>query len=125
METATNVCLSRLPFLERESTSISALVSLVTGAISEREATALLESVNYDADVTWSERTGLEPGENVGSFVLAAFGLVAVIAGFMFLAGIAFGGVRLMVKRLLPDRVFDRPEQIEIIRLDLGDRKPR
>lgn len=97
------------------------LVALMTGQISEREAAALLDSVNYDADVTWSERTGLEPRENVGSFIIAAFGLVAIIAGFMIVAGIAFGGVRLLVKRLFPERVFDRPEEFEIIRLNLRD----
>jgi hypothetical protein len=97
------------------------LVALMTGAISEREAGALLDSVNYDADVTWSERTGLEPRENVGSFIIAAFGLVAIIAGFMIVAGIAFGGVRLVVKKVFPNRIFDRPEEVEIIRLNLRD----
>jgi hypothetical protein len=99
------------------------LVALMTGAVSEREAGSLLDSVNYDADITWSQRTGLEPRENVGNFILAAFGLVAIIAGFMLVAGIAFGGVRLVVKRFFPDRVFDRPEEVEIIRLNLLDEK--
>jgi hypothetical protein len=36
-------------------------------------------------------------------------------------AGIAFGGFRLAIKRLLPGKVFDRPEDIEFISLHLSD----
>jgi len=35
--------------------------------------------------------------------------------------GVAFGGVRILVKRLFPDRVFDRPEQMEFISLRLAE----
>jgi hypothetical protein len=36
-------------------------------------------------------------------------------------AGIAFGGFRILMKRLFPDKIFDRPEQMEIIALHLSD----
>jgi len=45
--------------------------------------------------------------------------LVAIIFLFMLVAGIAFGGVRIVIKRLYPNRVFDRPEDMEITRLNL------
>jgi hypothetical protein len=45
--------------------------------------------------------------------------LTAVILGAAIVAGIAFGGFRILIKRLFPDRVFDRPEDVEIIRLNL------
>ena len=47
------------------------------------------------------------------SALIGAILLVALIFGF------AFGGIRIVAKRLFPNRVFDRPEDVEIIRLNL------
>ena len=95
------------------------LVALVTGPSSPSEARSLLESVNYDADVTWNEPTYLGPKDSVANLVIAVIYLVALVFLFMLVAGIAFGGVRILIKKLYPDRFFDRPEDVEIIRLNL------
>jgi len=52
--------------------------------------------------------------------------LAAIICGLSVVAGVAFGGFRIAITRILPGRVFDRPEQLEIITLHLSDpgRKP-
>jgi hypothetical protein len=47
--------------------------------------------------------------------------LAGIICGIAVVAGIAFGGFRILMKRLFPDKVFDRPEQMEIIALHLSD----
>ena len=47
--------------------------------------------------------------------------LCAVLAGFAIIAGVAFGGIRILMKRLYPNRVFDRPEQMEFISLHLAE----
>jgi hypothetical protein len=47
--------------------------------------------------------------------------LCAILAGLAVVAGVAFGGVRILVKRFYPDRVFDRPEQMEFISLHLTE----
>ena len=47
--------------------------------------------------------------------------LCAVLAGLAIIAGVAFGGFRILMKRLYPDRVFDRPEQMEFISLHLTE----
>lgn len=95
------------------------LVVIVTGAISPREAKSLLASVNYDAEVTWNERTGLSPRDNVGTLLAGVVLLIGIILGLALVAGIAFGGVRILAKRLFPDRVFDRSRDVEIIELKL------
>jgi hypothetical protein len=95
------------------------LIAIVTGAISQREAKSLLASVNYDAEVTWNQRTGLSPRDNVGSLLVGVVLLTGVILGLMLVAGIAFGGIRIVAKRLFPDRVFDRSQDVEIIELKL------
>lgn len=96
------------------------LVVGVTGPISENEARNLLGLINYRADVTWNERvpTGRD---NVGNLLVNIFALTGIILGFALVVGIMFGGVRVLLKRLFPDRVFDRPEDVEIIQLKLRE----
>jgi len=95
------------------------LVALVSGDIATSEAKSLLSSVNYDAEVTWNENTFLGKKNNVGNLILNIFLLVGILMGIAFLIGIAFGGVRVLLRRIYPGRVFDRPEDVEIITLHL------
>jgi hypothetical protein len=95
------------------------LVAIVTGAITPREAKSLLASVNYDAEVTWNERTGLSPRDDVRSLMVGVFLLTGIILGMALVAGIAFGGIRIIAKRYFPDRIFDRSRDVEIIELKL------
>ena len=96
------------------------LVAVVAGEVSPEEAKALLSQVNYDADVTWNERTN-SPRDNIGNLIIAVFTLIGVLLLFALVIGIFFGGVRILAKRLFPDRVFDRAENVEIIQLNLRD----
>jgi hypothetical protein len=80
----------------------------------------LLASVSYDADVTWNENTHFDRKNNVANLLVNVIFLIAIILGFSLVVGIAFGGIRLVMKRLYPGRVFDRPEDVELIQLGLG-----
>jgi hypothetical protein len=95
-------------------------VVVLTGTISDGEAKTLLASVNYDPDVTWNENTHFDRNSNLGSLLVNIIILLAVIAVLAIVAGVAFGGVRIVLKRLFPDRVFDRSQDVEIIRLNIG-----
>jgi len=99
------------------------IMVLVSGNLSKGDAESLLSSVNYDADVTWNERTPTRR-DNAANLIVGVILLAAIVCGLSVLAGVAFGGFRVAVKRLLPGRVFDRPEQLEIIALHLSDRAP-
>jgi len=94
-------------------------VAAVNGSIPADEAQSLLASVNYDADVTWNQPTKLKPDEDRGGFVVALVLLcvIAVLAALIF--GFAFGGIRILISRLFPNKVFNRPESADIIRLNL------
>jgi len=96
------------------------IVAVVTGDIPESEAKTLLASVNYDPEVTWNENTHFDRNNNLGSLLVNIIILIAIITGLAIVAGVAFGGVRVVLKRLFPDRVFDRSEDVDIIRLDIG-----
>lgn len=98
------------------------ILVLVSGAVPAEGAKSLLTSVNYDADVTWNQNTYQSPRDNPGTLMVGIITLAGIVIGLSVVSGIAFGGFRLMVKRIFPNKVFDRPEQMEIIALHLSDR---
>ena len=85
------------------------------------DAKSLLGTVNYDADVTWNENTYGTRRDNAANLIVGVIVLAAIICGLSLVAGLAFGGFRMAIKRMFPGKVFDRPEQLEIIALHLSD----
>jgi hypothetical protein len=98
------------------------LVALVAGQVSAAEANSFLASIRYDADVTWNENTYFDRKNNVANLLVNVILLIAIIFGLALVAGFAFGGVRLLVKRFLPGKIFDRPEAMELIQLKLAQK---
>ena len=41
---------------------------------------------------------------------------------FALVAGLSFGGLRLIVKRVAPGKVFDRSSQLQVLQLGLGSK---
>ena len=101
------------------------IVVVASGPLSSSEATALLASVNYDADVTWNENTSFSKKDNLANLLVNIILLCGILMGLALVAGIAFGGIRIMVKYFMPERVFDRPEGMEFISLHLSDNGAR
>jgi hypothetical protein len=96
------------------------LVAVLSGSISENEAKTLLASVNYDADITWNQNTHFDKKDNIGYLLVNVIILISVIFGLAIVAGLVFFGFRVTMKKYFPDRVFDRSQDVEIIRLDIG-----
>ena len=96
------------------------LVAVVSGNISESEAKTLLASVNYDADITWNQNTFFDKKNNIGYLLVNVILLIAILFGLMIVAGVVFFGFRVTLKKYFPDKFFDRPEDVEIIRLNIG-----
>jgi hypothetical protein len=97
------------------------IVVVAAGPLSQSEAKSLLASVNYDADVTWNENTYLTKKDNLANLLVNVILLCFIIIGFALVVGVAFGGVRILTKRFFPDRVFDRPQDMEFISLHLSE----
>lgn len=95
------------------------IVAIVNGNVPENEAQSLLASVNYDADVTITQPTRFDPKNNIGNLIVGIFVLIGFIALLGLIFGFAFGGIRVLAKKLFPNRVFDRSDEVEIIRLNL------
>lgn len=97
------------------------IVAIAAGPLSESDARSLLGSVNYEANVTWNERTDNQAARDLYTLIKNIVILCAVLGGLAIVAGVAFGGIRILMKRLYPNRVFDRPEQMEFISLHLAE----
>lgn len=97
------------------------IVVLVWGTLSERDARSLAERVNYQAEVTWNENTGLSKRDNIGSIVIGAITLAVVIFVISLGAGAVFGFARPVLARFFPGRFTPRAEENEFIRLHLRD----
>lgn len=96
------------------------IVALVTGSISEGEAKTLLASVNYDADVTWNQNTGFNLKNNLGNLLFNIVILVLMLIGLALVAGVAFGGAKILLRKWFPNYDFDKNSEAEIIRLNIG-----
>ena len=99
------------------------LLSVVLGSSSAAYAEKLRSAVNYETQVTWNEpsQTATDP-----PWALVLYRIFVGTGVFMVMAvafGVAFGGFRIFIKKLLPGKVFDRPEQMEVLQLGLTGRK--
>jgi hypothetical protein len=107
------------PFFDKRTGPI---IAIAAGPLSQAEAKSLLSSISYEADVTWNENTYLSKKNNVANFLFNAILLCLIVVGFSLVGGLAFGGFRILIKRIFPHRVFDRPEETEIISLHLDEK---
>jgi Family of unknown function (DUF6599) len=98
----------------------TSLLSLVLGSTSAAYAEALRHGVNYETEVTWNEPTHSLTDPPWISVLKTIFLGTVLFCGVAIVLGIAFGGFRILVKRLLPGKVFDRPGNLEILQLGLS-----
>jgi hypothetical protein len=109
------------PFFDKRTGPI---VAVVSGPLSQSEAQSILGSINYEADVTWNENTHFTKRDNLANLLVNIIILCGIVIVFAAVAGLAFGGVRVLVKKFLPERIFDRPEEAEFIALHLSEAAP-
>jgi hypothetical protein len=72
--------------------------------------------MSYVSMVSWDPKA--QP-LSVARMMLNIFLYIGFMLALTLTAGIAFGLVRVLLKRFFPNRLFDRPETMEIIRLNL------
>jgi len=114
------------------------LLAIVSGAHTQAEADALLQQISSTAEVTWNEPNFELTQPGIGAMIYGAIIGTGIICAFAVISGIAFGGVRLAVKRVFPGKVFDRSSQMQVLQMGLtskpinaedfyglGDTRPR
>jgi hypothetical protein len=97
------------------------IVVIASGGVTSSDARSLLDLVNYEASVTWNQPTQNAQARDLYMLILNIVVLCGILAGLAVVAGVAFGGIRICMKRWYPDKVFDRPEQMEFISLRLTE----
>lgn len=97
------------------------IIAIATGPVSASDAKSLLGMVNWEASVTWNQQTDNAQARDLYMLILNIVILCGILAGLAVVAGVAFGGIRILMKRYYPDKVFDRPEQMEFISLHLTE----
>src|SRR5271154_1173677 len=98
------------------------LLAIVFGARSQAEADKLLDQVQSGAEVTWNEPTFQFREPPLTTMIIGAIIGTGIICCFALISGIAFGGFRIVVKRFLPDKVFDRSSSMQVLQLGLGSK---
>lgn len=98
------------------------LLSIVLSASSPEYAKSLREASNYETQVTWNEPSQTLTDPPITSIMAKIFIGTGVFMVAAVVLGIAFGGVRIITKRLFPGKVFDRPAQIEVLQLGLSSK---
>jgi hypothetical protein len=105
--------------IERKGSLLAIVLSPSSAAYAER----LRQAVRYETQVTWNEPTHTITDPPITS-VLAK--IIMATGAFMLVAivfGVAFGGVRVLLKSLFPGKVFDRPEQMDVLQLGISSKR--
>jgi hypothetical protein len=96
---------------------VGPLIAWVRGARDPAIAKTILADVNYESQVTWDQP---RPDLSLRQVILTIFSFIGVALVFTLVVGLSFGGLRIFVKAKYPQQIFDRPEDMEIIQLKLG-----
>jgi hypothetical protein len=99
------------------------LLKIVLAPSSAEYAKQLREAVDYETQVTWNEASQTATDPPITSIMVKIFIGTGVFMVAAVVLGIAFGGVRVLTKRFFPGKVFDRPEQIEVLQLGLSGKR--
>jgi hypothetical protein len=97
-------------------------IGLVSGALNADEAKAILAHLDSGEELTWNEPSFSVDQSNINGVIASVIVGTGILCMFTLVAGLAFGGVRLVVKRVLPGKVFDRQSSNGVLQLGLGSK---
>ncbi len=99
------------------------LLSMVLASSSAEYAARLRQAIQYETQVTWNEPSTTATDPPITSTIVKIFIGTGVFMLVAVVLGVAFGGVRVLTKRFFPGKVFDRPEQMEVLQLGLSGKR--
>ena len=98
------------------------LVAVVAGAPTADVANGLLDQVHSGTELTWNEPPFEVTQPGILTIVVGTLIGTGVLCAFALVAGLSFAGFRLLIKRALPGKVFDRTKEIQVIQLGLSSK---
>ncbi|MGA8767388.1 MAG: DUF6599 family protein [Candidatus Acidiferrales bacterium] len=98
------------------------LLAIVSGATSQTEADTLLDQVQMETELTWNEPTFQFKEPSIEMMIEGSIIGAGTICMFALIAGLSFGGLRLVMKRFMPGKIFDTKKHLEVLQLGLGSK---
>lgn len=95
------------------------LLAIVADTRSQALAADLIRAVQYETSLTWSEPGWKATEKPFVQMLYDVFVGTGVLLIYGAIASLAFGLVRITIKRLFPNQVFDRPHQVEVLQLGI------
>jgi hypothetical protein len=99
------------------------LLSVVLKPSSVAYGEALHGAVSYETVITQNEPHQTITDPPILTTVAKIFIATGVFMVIAVVLGVAFGGVRLLAKLFFPGKVFDRPEQMDVLQLGLSGKR--
>lgn len=104
-----------------ENRTLTSLFFLA-GARSEKDAAVVLGHLESGEVLTLNSPTFSLTQPNIGAIVVGTIVGTGIICLFALISGLAFGGFRMAVKTVLPGKVFDRSNELDILQLGLSSK---
>jgi hypothetical protein len=82
----------------------------------------LLNQIELETDRSWNEPTFEFKEPSIGMMIVGSIVGAGTICMFALIAGISFGGLRLVVKRVMPGKIFDTKNHLQVLQLGLGSK---
>lgn len=95
------------------------MLAIVAGAQSSDQAHKLLDQIQPGSVLTWDQPTFQFKEPRFEVMVVGAFVGTGIICLMTMVGALAFSGVRLSIKKMFPNTLFDRSTQIEILQMGL------
>jgi len=98
------------------------LLVIVSGAPSAAVAKGLLDQVHSGAVLTWNSPSFEATQPGILTIVVGTVIGTGILCAFALVASLSFAGFRLLVKRMLPGKVFDRSNEVQVLQLGLSSK---
>ena len=79
---------------------VGALVAITIAPPNADDAERVLAQVRYSTNITWNEGIPLNPAVGVANLILNIFIFTGILVGLCVVAGIGFGGLRILARKL-------------------------
>ncbi len=101
----------------------ASMLSLVLDGSSKEYAQKLRDAVDYETQVTWNESSHTATDPPILVMLVRIIVFTMMFMGVALGLGILYGGLRILIKRSFPGKIFDRPQDIEVLQMGLSGKK--
>ncbi|MCL4524196.1 MAG: hypothetical protein M1451_09840 [Acidobacteria bacterium] len=101
---------------------ILSVLALALNSKSPQAAQSVLGQVQFQPNFSWNEPSHRATDPPI---LFSIYGIIIgtmVLLAFTFVAGLSFGGLRIVIKHFFPGRVFDRADTMQILQLGLSSK---